>query len=167
MHAVCRLLVVLFLTLLSILLPVQCFTAEPHEDERKILNEIIPQTEFKTLIEEAGDLLGVQDDQFDMSIRHGVVKNVLQVSEDPDLRNRGVTNIPLAVKHRSDNPDYLTWSACDTVLGEQVKKINLYTETRVTKFHYNQITGKIDAAILRDLNTNDRIFVIAKVWCIY
>ena len=134
-------------------------------DERQILHESIPQTELETLLDDAGELLGVHLDQFDNSIRHNVVKKVLQ--DDPAFRMRGVKNIPLAVKRRSDNPDYFTWSGCDTVLGEQVKKINLLTETRVTKLHVNRPTRKVDGAILRDLNTNEDVLVVAKVWCIY
>ena len=162
MHAVCRLLVILLLNL-SILL--QSFTAIPHVDERQILHESIPQTELDTLLEDAGELLGVRLDQFDESIRHNVVKKIVQ--DDPTFQTRGVTGIPLAVKRRSDNPDYLTWAGCDTILGEQVKNVNLLTETRVTKLHFDPLTRKVDGAILRDLNTKEDILVVAKVWCIY
>ena len=134
-------------------------------DERVILHTVIPQTEVETLLDSASDLLGVRSDQFDMSIRHNVVKETLK--DDPGFQTRGVTDIPLAVKRRTDNPDYLTWSACDTILGEQVKKVNLHTETRVTRLHFNPFTGKIDGAVLRDLNTDEDILVLAEVWCIY
>ena len=134
-------------------------------DERVILHTVIPQTEVETLLDSASDLLGVRSDQFDMSIRHNVVKETLK--DDPGFQTRGVTDIPLAVKRRTDNPDYLTWSACDTILGEQVKKVSLHTETRVTRLHFNPFTGKIDGAVLRDLNTDEDILVLAEVWCIY
>ena len=131
-------------------------------DERKILHTVIP--EIETLLESASDLLGVHSDQFDISIRHNVVKKVLQ--DDPAFRNRSVTNIPLAVK-RSDNPDYVTWSACDTILGEQVTKVNLLTETRVTRLSHYSLTGELNGAVLCNLKTNKDILVQAKVWCIY
>ena len=147
-------------------------------DERKILHEVIPQNEIETLLDSASDLLGVRSDQFDDSIRHNVIKNILQ--NDPNLAERGVTDIPLAVKRRSNNPDYLTWSACHTILGEHAKNVKLYTETRgpgphfelhtetrVTRLHYNPLTRKIDGAVLHDLNTNEDILVVAEVWCIY
>ena len=134
-------------------------------EERKILHTVIPQTEIETLLDSASDLLGVRSDQFDMSIRHNVVKEALK--DDAGFQSRGVTNIPLAVKRRTDNPDYLTWSACDTILGEQVKKVKLLTETRVTRLHFDSWSKKIDGAILRDLNTDKDILVVAKVWCIY
>lgn len=136
------------------------FTAEPQEEERKELNQVIPQDELKKLLDGAGKLLGVHPDQFDNSIRHNVVKKVLQDT----FQTRGVTNIPLAVKRRSDNPDYVTWSGSNTVLGEQVKNINLHTETRVTKLRFNLAAGKIDCATVRDLNTDKDKVVIAKVW---
>ena len=147
-------------------------------DERKILHEVIPQNEIEKLFESASVLLGVRSDQFDDSIRHCVVKDILE----KNFKERGVKGIPLAVKRRSDNPDYLTWSACDTILGEHAEKVKLYTatansatrpqfelhtETRVTRLRFNLYTRKIDGAILRDLNTNEDILVIAKVWCIY
>ena len=130
-----------------------------------ILHTVIPRNEVETLLNSASDLLGVRSDQFDMSIRHNVVKDNLK--DDPGFKTRGVTSLPLAVKRRTDNPDYLTWSACDTILGEQVKKVNLHTETRVTRLHFDTLTGKIDGAILHDLNTDEDILVVAEVWCIY
>ena len=135
-------------------------------DERQILHKIIPQTEFDALLESAGEILGVHSDQFDSSIRHNVVKTLLQ--DDPAFQSRGVTDIPLGVKRRTDNPDYFTWTGSDTVLGEQVKNSNfkLFTETRVTKLHFDPFTLKIDGAILRDLNTDTNIVVKAKVWSI-
>ena len=126
-----------------------------------ILHTVIPRNEVETLLNSASDLLGVRSDQFDMSIRHNVVKDNLK--DDPGFKTRGVTSLPLAVKRRTDNPDYLTWSACDTILGEQVKKVNLHTETRVTRLHFDTLTGKIDGAILHDLNTDEDILVVAEV----
>ena len=136
-------------------------------DERQILHEIIPQNEFNALLESAGKILGVHSDQFNSSIRHNVVKTLLQ--DDPAFQSRGVTDIPLGVKRRTDNPDYFTWTGSDTVLGDQVKNENftLLTETRVTKLHFDTFTKKVDGAILRDLNTDKNIVVKAKVWCIY
>jgi pyranose oxidase len=140
-----------------------CSCPEPHEEERKELNKVIPQSELKELLARSGKLLNVHSDQYDHSIRHTVVKERVEHF----LPNRGVNNIPLAVKRRSDNPNFVTWSGSDTVLGEQVVKIKLHTETRVTKLIFDKIhPRRVIAAILRSLNTNDDILVIAKVFVV-
>ncbi|KIJ91505.1 GMC oxidoreductase [Laccaria amethystina LaAM-08-1] len=139
-----------------------CSCPEPQEEERKELNKVIAQDELKKLLDGAGKLLGVHPDQFDNSIRHKHIKKLLQGA----FPKRGVTNIPLAVKRRTDNPDYVTWSGSNTVLGEQVKKIKLHTETRVTELLFDVDARKIGGAIVLDLNNHKKIFVRAKVFVI-
>ena len=149
------------------------FTAVPHEEERKILHDVIPQPEFDALLGvagepgSAGDLLGVRSNEFELSIRHNVVRDLLQ--NHPTLKERGVTDIPLAVQRRPNNPDYFIWTGCDTILGKQVNNPNfeLLSETKVSKLLYNRDAMKVDGAVLRDLNTHERIIVKAKVWSIY
>lgn len=135
-------------------------SATPHLEEA--VNNPIPKPEFDALLKRAGTLLNVHSDQYDDSIRHTVVKEALKQLP----RTRGVGNLPLGVKRRADNPLYVTWTGCDTILGDAVKspRFTLLTEKRVTQIVPSTIDPKkVGAAIVRDLNTNDDIMVIAKV----
>jgi len=76
-------------------------------------------------------------------------------------------NLPLAVKRRVDNPDYVTWTGTNTILGEWNDKFQLLTETRVTQVIWgrsNQSEEPVEYALLRDLNTNDDRLIIAKAF---
>jgi len=78
-------------------------TALPHGQER--VSNPIPKDEFDGLLKEAGNLLNVHDNQYGHSIRHTKVKEAL-LQELP--KARGVSNLPLGVQRRSDNPEYVT-----------------------------------------------------------
>ena len=105
--------------------------------------------------------LNVKHDQYDMSIRHNIVKNTLASSV---FGNR-VHNLPLAVERRKDNPDYVTWSGPDTILGGAKKKFHpeLLAEHRVTKVVENVASKEISGVLLRDLNEDEDKLVLAKV----
>jgi len=132
--------------------------AVPHIDER--VNCPIPRTEFEELLEEAAELLNVNENEFDISIRHREIKNVLK-GAFPD---REIKNIPLAVKRREDNPELVTWTGSNTVLGKVISndRLTIRDETRVTAL-VGGTDGSVGAALLRDLKTNDDVVVFAKV----
>jgi pyranose oxidase len=114
------------------------------------------------LLEEAKNKLNVHSDQYDHSIRHTVVKDTLMKA----FPNRGITNLPLAVHRNSDNPDYVTWTGTNTILGKTVEssRFTLSPEVRVTKVIRDTTDpGKIVAAKVRDLRTDHDQYVIAKV----
>jgi pyranose oxidase len=105
----------------------------------------------------------VHEDQFDSSIRHTVVKEQI-------IRNiaasRKVHSLPLAVERRQDNPDYVTWSATDTVFGNTLNdpRFELWQETRVTRLLDYQGGGdKIAAVLARRLSTDDDVVIISRV----
>lgn len=113
-------------------------------------------------MEEARVLLGVHSDQYDGSIRHTVVKEALEKA----LPDRGITNLPLAVKRREDNPEYVTWTGTNTILGGVVDspRFTLSTEMRVTKLIVDlDNPSQIVAAKVRDLKNDCDIYVIARV----
>ena len=113
-------------------------------------------------MEEAKKKLNVHSDQYDHSIRHTVVKDTLTKA----FPNRGITSLPLAVQRNTDNPDYVTWTGMNTVLGKtaQDSRFKLSPETRVTKvIHDPMDPNQIVAAKVRDLRTDRDIYVIAKV----
>jgi pyranose oxidase len=78
----------------------------------------IPAAEWEKLYAEAEKLLGTRLDQFDCSIRNTVVREALQKEYSKLQPPYEVQNLPLAVKRRKDNPELVTWSGTDTVLGD-------------------------------------------------
>ncbi|KAG8746994.1 Pyranose 2-oxidase [Ceratobasidium sp. 414] len=131
-----------------------CACPFPHEEERA--NCPIAKDEFDKLLKESHKLLNVHTDQYDHSIRHNVVKDAL-------LERYGakrVANLPLAVERRTDNPEYVTWSGVDTVLGTYARtksdRFKLVTETRVTKLELDQVPlpTKAVGVLCRDLKAS-------------
>ncbi|KAL0570156.1 Pyranose 2-oxidase [Marasmius crinis-equi] len=141
-----------------------CACPLPHEEER--VHCPIDKAEFDGLLGRAGQLLNVHDDQYDNAIRHTVVKERLGAMLPEE---RGLRSLPLAVQRRTDNPDYVTWTGSDTILGEAAKdpRFKLKTETRVTRLISNkQNPRKVSAVLTRDLNTNEDVLIIAKAYVI-
>ncbi|KAL0953020.1 hypothetical protein HGRIS_007223 [Hohenbuehelia grisea] len=140
-----------------------CACPIPHEEER--VNNPIPKAELDSLLDRAKDLLNVHLHEYDHSIRHQVVKSILQGY----LPDRHVDGLPLAVERRKDNPQFVTWTGSNTVLGAQAKNPNftLSPETRVTRLcTLNDEPGRISGALLRELNTDKDVIVIAKTFII-
>ena len=132
--------------------------AVPHIDER--VNCPIERTEFEELLGQAAELLNVNENEFDISIRHREIKKVIK-DAFPD---REIKNIPLAVKRREDNPAFVTWTGANTVLGNAInsERLTIRDETRVTAL-VGSADDSIDVALLRDLRTNNDVIVYAKV----
>jgi hypothetical protein len=113
-------------------------------------------------LEEAKKKLNVHSDQYDHSIRHTVVKDTLTEA----FPNRGITSLPLAVQRNTDNPDYVTWTGTNTILGKTAEspRFTLSPEMRVTKVIYHpEDQSQIVAAKVRHLRTDRDIYVLAKV----
>ncbi|KZV75432.1 GMC oxidoreductase [Peniophora sp. CONT] len=112
-----------------------CACPDPAEDEHE--NNPIDNDTFIRLLSRARQLLKVRTDQYDDSIRHQTVKNVLAKGLGADK----ITNTPLAVKRsEKSDADIWTWSGADTILGPKLKfvaskdlsqkvKYRLFTET--------------------------------------
>jgi pyranose oxidase len=135
-------------------------SAVPHQEER--VHNPIDKEEFDTLLDCAKTLLNVHDDQYNASIRHTVVRDALK----PLAESRGVTNLPLGVERRTDNPDYVTWTGPNTILGDVSNdpRFILATETRVTELKSTEAEPtKIAGAVIRNLNKNRDELVIARV----
>ncbi len=73
--------------------------------------------EWNRLYDASEQLLNTNKHEFDDSVRHQLVRDVLQ-SEYTELPEPyGVQNLPLAVKRREDHPEFVHWTGTDTVLG--------------------------------------------------
>ncbi|KAG5636488.1 hypothetical protein H0H81_007854 [Sphagnurus paluster] len=141
-----------------------CACPFPHEEER--VHNPIDKAELDKLLHASHALLNVHADQYDSSIRHSVVKSTLLKALPA---SRGVQNLPLAVERRADNPQYVTWTGPNTILGDAVhhKNFTLKAETRVTRLIHNpEQPDKILGALIKDLRTNSEIVVIAKAYVV-
>ncbi|KAG8733576.1 Pyranose 2-oxidase [Ceratobasidium sp. 423] len=154
-----------------------CACPIPHPDERR--NSPLDQDELLDLVDQAGKLFDVNLDQYDHSVRHNLVRGVLAKAY-PGQRDGHdiVTNLPLAVK-RNPNPDYVTWSGTDTVLGKYAdlkdKRLTLLPEHKLFGFiregdkNLEQLymgTGPIQFAYVKDLKSNIYLSIPAKYYVV-
>ena len=139
-----------------------CLLALPNKEETE--KNPISQEELSSLLTRASRLLNVHDNQYDVSIRHTVVKKWLTQSLP---KERNVQSLRLAVERRHDNPDYVTWTGTDTVLGTDLLKdprFELWQETLVKSLHQEYEKTRIAGALVRRLpDDEDEILVVAKV----
>ncbi|KAJ1304640.1 hypothetical protein OPQ81_005781 [Rhizoctonia solani] len=154
-----------------------CACPVPHPDERK--RSPLPESELLELIEEAGQLLNVNLNEYDLSVRHNLVKNVLKEGYPGQIEGHDVvTNLPLAVK-RNANPAYVTWSGSDTVLGSYAqnkdgrftllaehKLIGFVREGTVDYAHLHEGTGAIKYAYVKDIRHDQYLLVPAKYFVV-
>lgn len=73
--------------------------------------------EWNRLYDASEQLLNTNKHEFDDSVRHQLVRDVLQSEYTELAEPYGVQNLPLAVKRREDHPEFVHWTGTDTVLG--------------------------------------------------
>jgi pyranose oxidase len=142
-----------------------CACPIPNDEERVQIHQVITKDKMDKLLNDAGTLLNVHFDQYDNSIRHKLVKDGLTKALS-QFKDRKFEPIPLAVKRRDDNPDYVTWTGANTILGNRIGQFKLLTETRVTELGLNSETKLVQYALVRDLNTDNDVLIIAKAFVI-
>jgi pyranose oxidase len=78
----------------------------------------IPAAEWEKLYADGEKLLGTRLHEFDDSIRNTVVRETLEKEYSELEHPYEVQRLPLAVKRREDNSEFVTWSGTDTVFGD-------------------------------------------------
>jgi len=92
-----------------------CATPRHHPTMER--SEIYSDEEWDRLYTAGEALLNTHRHEFDMSLRHHVVREALR-AEFTELREPyQVQNLPLAVERRADQPEFVTWTGTDTVFG--------------------------------------------------
>lgn len=83
----------------------------------------IPLTEWHDLYDEAEKLFHVDTHVFDHSIRHNLVKKVLQETYEQEIPTKKFQpqSLPLAARRRDENSGFVEWSSSATILGPHVK----------------------------------------------
>lgn len=142
-----------------------CACPEPAPEERKdspILDKL-PQ-----LYPVARKYLGVKTDQFECSARHNLVKAALEAVYGKER----VTSLPLAATRSTKNPELVTWSGANTVLGPYVdntKRFHLKPEHKVIRLVFSGIAQEaytIKGVLVHDLRNHKKILVKAKKYVI-
>lgn len=147
-----------------------CATPEQHKDLER--SDIFSDAEWAGLYKEAAGYLKTSRTEFDNSIRQQLVKEKLATAFDkmfPEVvPKREILSLPLACKRNELNPDYVTWTATDTILGDTVNdpKFHLLSNHQCTKVLHDPSSGKIIAATVKNLEEKGRIYVFAKKYVI-
>lgn len=123
--------------------------------------------EWETLYHEAEGLIKTTDTVFDDSIRHQLVKHVL-AGESYPRGPRVFNSLPLAVQKLPDI-DYLVWSSSATVFGDITETpdhkgndlFTLRSQCRCTKLQRSGPNGKIEGALIKDLQKDKEFLVVA------
>ena len=91
-----------------------CSIPRHHPDIER--SNLLSTAEWEALYAKSEELLRLDIDAFDDSIRHMVVKNII-TSLLPD---RCVQSMPMAVKNNPHNLDLVNWTGSDVVLGDHL-----------------------------------------------
>jgi pyranose oxidase len=95
-----------------------CATPRHHPTMER--SDVYPAEEWDRLYDAGETLLNTHHHEFDASVRHNLVRDVLR-SEYRELPEPyHVQNLPLAVERRTDQPDFVTWTGTDTVFGSLI-----------------------------------------------
>jgi pyranose oxidase len=93
-----------------------CATPRHHPTVER--SPYIPHDEWERLYAEGEDILNTHRHEYDHSMRHNIVKDTLSAEFHDLPAPYQVQNLPLAVERRKDNPEFVTWTGTDTVLGD-------------------------------------------------
>lgn len=145
-----------------------CSTPRQHEDLER--STIFTDEEWDTLYLKAEKYLGTSRKEFESSIRQKLVIDTLKGSLDrlfPDA-GREILPLPLACKRNEPpaNPDFVTWAATDTILGQTVKKLYLLSDNHCTKVLYDRDDQSIILASVKSLREKKRTYIFAKKYVV-
>lgn len=144
-----------------------CATPRQHPILER--SDLFSEAEWNTLYSEAEGYLRTSRNEFENSIRQQLVKEKLVSSFKTLFPGREVLSLPLACKRNvEDNPDYVTWSATDTILDLTVDspKFHLLSNHQCMKVLYDSDDQNIIAATVKNLEMKNRLYVFAKKYVI-
>ncbi|KAI1389699.1 uncharacterized protein F4822DRAFT_209681 [Hypoxylon trugodes] len=140
-----------------------CCTPRQHLLER---SDLFTDEEWNTLYDGTEALFNTNSTTFDDSVRHRLVKKVVEdaIKDDNKQVGRDVRNMPLACNRPSAESTYIEWSCTATILGELAEsentKFTMKPQWQCDYLHINE-TGHVDGAIVVDLIKNEPWLVSA------
>jgi pyranose oxidase len=147
-----------------------CATPRHHPTIER--SDIYDDAEWDRLYTAGEQLLNTHKHEFDMSIRHQLVRDTLQAEFSELPEPYGVQNLPLAVERRKDNPEFVRWSGSDTVLGpladghQDEEPFILREQHRCEKLVQSKDGASIDHAVVQDLQNWATYTVRAKTYIV-
>ncbi|MFW9257621.1 pyranose oxidase [Nostoc sp. CALU 546] len=137
---------------------------------------------WDALYDEAEEFLNVHPRKncnthpFEKSIRHQIVLGILQEEFQELSSPYHVQNLPLACERRQDNPEFVTWSAADTVLkpllplldnpDQYADKFQILEEHRCKELVLDPSGKTIQGAIVQNSKEWKTLIIRAKVYII-
>lgn len=144
-----------------------CCTPEQHPVVER--SKIFSDAEWTRLYKEAKKIFRTSTTSYDDSIRHQLVKHVLQEATG---KTREFTGMPLAGRRSQRNKTYVEWTSTAQILGDlanpdyQGDLFELKPQHQCTQLALDPVTGQIKGALLKDLLQNEHVFVTAKKYVI-
>jgi pyranose oxidase len=147
-----------------------CATPEAHPNLER--SDLFTNLEWVALYNEARALTGTSSTEFDMSIRHQLVKHVLQNAYSGTKRM--FTSLPLAVARDKKIPDCITWSSSATVFGHITKTptqdgsrlFTLMPDHACEVLERDSTNGNITGAAIQDLHHGCYLRIKAKKYVV-
>jgi pyranose oxidase len=147
-----------------------CATPRHHPTMER--SSIYSDEEWDRLYAQGEAMLNTHRHEFDMSIRHNIVRQALS-NEFKELDEPyQVQNLPLAVERRQDNPELVHWTGTDTVFGplaegdQDKEPFILKEQHRCTRLVPSADGSRIEYAEVQDLmnwrtiNVHADLFVV-------
>ncbi len=104
------------------------------------------------------------------SVRHQLVRGVLQQTFSELTSPANPQDLPLACERRTDNPEFVRWSGADTVLGPLLDeperfrgKLTILEQHRCRQFLTNAAGSAVEGAVIDDLMEWKTKIIRAKV----
>ena len=132
-------------------------------------SDLFSDAEWDELYDDAERLFHTNNTAFDDSIRHQLVKHVLN---DATEHKRKFVSMPLACQRNQPNKDYVEWTATATILGDLASPnyngslFKLKTQHRCTKLEIDSTKRQVCGALLKNLLTGEAVLVRAKKYVI-
>ncbi|MFL5657552.1 MAG: pyranose oxidase [Ktedonobacteraceae bacterium] len=153
-----------------------CACPRFHSSER---TNIISDEQWAALYDEAEELLnvsprrGISTHPFEHSIRHNVIREILQKEYNELQGHAAPHNLPLACERRTDNDECVHWSGADTVLGPLATSPSAYEKLFTLKEQHlckklvpNSAGTGIEYAVVENLLEARTLHIRAKVYVV-
>ena len=146
-----------------------CATPRHHPVMER--SDLLSDAEWEELYVESERRFNTTQDAFAHSIRHRLVRELLE-SEYTELPEPyEVQALPLAVRRRDDNPRFVHWSAADTVLGplahdDREGRFDLRPEHICRRLVMGSDGSRVEYALVEDLTTSRTLRVEAETYVV-
>ena len=157
-----------------------CCTPRQHPLERSTL---FSEKEWNELYADAEALFNTNHTIFDNSVRHRLVKKVLERAVEQDhadvqeqterQEKRNVVSMPLACKKPYENSQYIEWSCTATILGDLADPSRkeddgfcVKPQSQCDWLMIDHANGTVQGAVVTDLVKNEKYLITAKQYVV-